>query len=73
MSYFELLHKKYNKITLTIDEVTDELGMSKRTLERMLKDDLFPVAILPGKSKRLFLLKSFAEYLEALEEMAEAA
>jgi len=69
MTYLDLLHKKYNKVTLTAIEAANELGISKRTLERMIKNNEFQVKSIDRGHRKLYLLKSFAMHLEAFEIM----
>ena len=65
--YFSALYNKYNRVSLTIEEVSSEIGLSVRTIRRLIADDDFPVG--RGR-KHMFLLKSLCEYLESLDELA---
>lgn len=68
MSYFDILYNKYKKISLTKKEVADELGVSTRTIDRMIKSNDLPIAsIKPNGGKIVFPIKSFAKYVEAIE------
>jgi len=68
MSYFNILYTKYNKTTMTRKEVAEELGISTRTIDRMIKENDLPIAsVKPNGGKIIFPIKSFAQYLEAIE------
>lgn len=68
--YFTALHKKYGRVALTIIEVSQEIGLSVRTIRRLIAEDDFPVGTISRGKKTMFLLKSLCEYLEALDELA---
>jgi len=69
MSYFEILYKKYDKLTLTIQEVAQELGVQQHTIYRMLEAGELNVGYIKRGTKKLFLTKSLAEYLQAHDEL----
>ena len=68
--YFSALYNKYNRVSLTIEEVSSEIGLSVRTIRRLIADDDFPVGTVGRGRKHMFLLKSLCEYLESLDELA---
>lgn len=71
MSYFDILYKKYKKITMTKKEVAQELSISLRTLDRMIESNDLPIAFMkPNGGKIVCSIKSFARFLEAIEEAA---
>lgn len=70
MNYLEILYKKYKKTTITKKEVAEELSISIRTLNRMIENNDLPIAsVKPNGGKIVYPIKSFARYLEAIEEM----
>jgi excisionase family DNA binding protein len=71
MSYFDLLYSKYKKVTMTKKEVAEQLGVSVRTLDRMIENNDLPIASAnPTGGKVLFPIRSFANYLEAMDKVA---
>jgi len=71
MKYFDILYKKYNKFTLTKQEVANELGLSVRTLDRMRKSGELELNEMPRGKYIQFSLKSVAELIEALHDLGE--
>lgn len=65
----EVLTKKYNKATLTKNEVAEELGLSLRTIDSMLKTELIlPKPLKIGDSKNApvrFNIVDIAEFIIA--------
>jgi transposase len=69
MSYFDVLYRKYDRVAISINEVAHELGVSASTINRMIAANEFDVAYVTRGHKRMYLLKSFTEFLEAYEEL----
>lgn len=63
----EILMNKYDKATLTKKEVAEELGLSLRTIDSMIKDGcILPRPLKLGKSKKSairFNIIDIAEYI----------
>ncbi len=70
------LYRKYGIKSVTMDDVSRELGISKKTLYQYVqdKDDLVQQVInLDLTSQHYYLLESCNENLNAIEELAEIA
>jgi len=67
-TYFEVLYSKYNKTTLTKQEVMKELGLEEnqeQSFSRAFQNKRIKITYTKVGRQKLFSLKSFAEYLDA--------
>ena len=63
----QILIEKYNKVTLTKSEVAEELGLSLRTIDNIIKDAIIlPMPLKIGNSKNSpirFNIADIAEFI----------
>lgn len=64
----QILREKYNKITLTKQEVADELGLSLRTIDKLISEGNIlpePIKIGPKKNSSIrFNIADVANYID---------